>query len=275
MEFSEWLAEWGWTLIAIPFTAVFLIIITLAISTGKQQKEKEQKEREERERLQRLLVSNSPIKDYMPSKTIKGIFSLDYSHQKWRPEFFENCKPYGFDEIAGFELIENDVVISSSNTQTRGGVSRALAGGLIAGDVGALVGASTAGTHTDTVSKKEISSRKVRISLTNKEVNQIIIDIPLKMIKQSSVWGDRQVDYETEVLDQKGEIYKINSEGIAQEVISLLESAVSIASKNSLTQIDNNADSIIEEIKKYKELLDNGIISEDEFIKKKQQLMNI
>lgn len=38
MEFSEWLAEWGWTIIAIPFMAIVLIIFVIAFATAKEQK---------------------------------------------------------------------------------------------------------------------------------------------------------------------------------------------------------------------------------------------
>jgi len=273
MEFSAWLGEWGWTIFAIPMGLICLVFFFVAISAANDKANAEKKQREEKERLQRLLVSETEVTGYTPSKIISGLISVDYQNQKWRPEFFENCKTFGFDEIAKFELIQNDVVTSSTTTTTQGGISRALAGGLIAGDVGALVGASTARTRSNTVSKKDITSRIIRISLTNQEINHIIINVPIKMTKHSALIGNYLDNYETDMVVVGAESYKLTSEQAAQEIISLLESITEIAVRKFNSE--NCANNAIEEIKKYKELLDSGIITEEEFTKKKQQLMNI
>lgn len=273
MEFSEWLAEWGWTIFAAPVFIIVIVLWGIVIFVSKNQKAQEKREKEERERLTRLLTSETPIENYSPTKIIKGLFSVDYQSKRWRPEFFENCRAYGFGEISGFEYIENDKVVSSSTTSTQGGITRALAGGLLAGDAGAIIGASTARTRTNTVSTKEVTSRKIRISLTNMQVTQIVIDIPLYGKKQSSLLGELTIDYETEITEQNGETYKIGSEAAAQEIISMIEGIIAISSKDNTSSA--NADNTIEEIRRYKQLLDDGIISEEEFIKKKQQLMNI
>lgn len=273
MEFSEWLAEWGWIIFATPVFIFIIVLWGIVISVGKNQKAQEKREKEERERLTRLLTSETPIGDYSPTKTIMGLFSVDFQSQKWRPEIFENCYTYDFEEISGFELIENDTVVSSSTTNTQGGISRALVGGLIGGDTGAIIGASTARTHTDTISTKEVTSRKIRISLTNTRVTQVVIDVPLKSKVHSKFWGEVTKDYETEVTGQNIEPYKLGSEAAAQEIISLLESVTAISSKNDVTL--NSVDDTVGEIRKYKKLFDDGIISEEEFVKKKQQLMNI
>lgn len=201
--------------LAVPF----VISIILSVKHRNDPKPISQKEAEE-ERLKKHLTSETPIENYSPTKIIKDLFSVDYQSKRWRPEIFENCRAYDFGEISGFEFIENDRVTSSSTTSTQGGITRALAGGLLAGDAGAIIGASTARTHTNTVSTKEVTSRKIRISLTNMQVTQIVIDIPLKSKKYSKFWGESTVDYETEVTEQNGETYKISSEAAAQEIMA-------------------------------------------------------
>jgi hypothetical protein len=55
-----------------------------------------------------------------------------------------------YEDIKSYRIIENLVNKSETVTKQRGGVSRAIVGGAIAGGVGAVVGAMTADAHSTT-----------------------------------------------------------------------------------------------------------------------------
>jgi hypothetical protein len=55
-----------------------------------------------------------------------------------------------YEDIESYRIVENLVNKSETVTKQRGGVSRAIVGGAIAGGVGAVVGAMTADSHSTT-----------------------------------------------------------------------------------------------------------------------------
>jgi Bacterial PH domain/Short C-terminal domain len=77
--------------------------------------------------------------------------------------------------------------------------------------------------------------------------------------------------------------FKNISEGNAHTMVTFLKKQV-IASKNSpnknrslhmLSNTNTHTEDIFDEIRKYKELYDEGILTEDEFAAKKKQLLNL
>ena len=62
----------------------------------------------------------------------------------------------------------------------------------------------------------------------------------------------------------------------AEDIIAIL---TSISAENEKNQTNNsniqNTNDPITEVKRYKELLDNGIITQEEFDKKKKELLNL
>ena len=70
---------------------------------------------------------------------------------------------------------------------------------------------------------------------------------------------------------KSGSIYK-SASSIAQDIISILEI---ISHENEVSKNSSSSDSIAEEIKKYKELLDIGAITQEEFDAKKKQLLQL
>ena len=55
-----------------------------------------------------------------------------------------------YDDIESYQIIESTVSKSYTTTQQKGTISRAIVGGAIAGSVGAVVGAMSAGSKSDT-----------------------------------------------------------------------------------------------------------------------------
>jgi hypothetical protein len=66
-----------------------------------------------------------------------------------------NKKLIHYEDIASYEFVEINVDKSRTVTKQRGAVSRAIVGGAIAGGVGAMVGAMTADSHSETTYYKE------------------------------------------------------------------------------------------------------------------------
>ena len=62
----------------------------------------------------------------------------------------------------------------------------------------------------------------------------------------------------------------------AEDIVAILASIVSENEKNQANNSNvQNTNDPITEVKRYKELLDNGIITQEEFDKKKKELLNL
>lgn len=148
-----------------------------------------------------------------------------------------NCK-----DIIDFELIEDD------NSISKGGVGRALVGGVLFGGVGAIVGSSTA--H-----KKKETCTKLQIKITMNNIDNPVVYISL-------------IDYEVK---KNSLSYKINV-SLAQEILSLLDV---LCQANKSNMLNEKQGSDADEILKFKDLLDRGIITEEEFNAKKAKLLGL
>lgn len=161
---------------------------------------------------------------------------------------------FKFNELADFELIEDGGTIIKS----KGGVGRAVAGGLLFGGVGAIVGSTT--------SKKESNSLvhdlKITIYIGNRYHNKIVIPF----ISYLGKGGYKKEDY----------IYK-QSKKASTQFISLLNLIQSQGQVQPvyMSQAPMANNSSIDELKKLKELLDSGIITQSDFEAKKKQLLGI
>lgn len=152
---------------------------------------------------------------------------------------------FSFDEIIDFELLEN------GESLVKGGLGRAVVGGALLGGVGAVVGGVTGGKK----SKSICNDMKIRIALKDYYNENIYITL---------------IKSETKV---KSFTYKIAFKE-AQEILTILNNAVENTS-DSETSTNSVVCDPYEELKKCKELLDMGIISNDEFEQKKKQLLNL
>ena len=164
---------------------------------------------------------------------------IDDNH-KW---FFVNkkqkCDPvvYAFDEVEGYNF-EN--VGGKTVTKSKGGISRAVVGGLVAGPVGAVVGAGTSKHETETVGGILCLNIAVR-TLSGKQI--------VKVYKPP-----RGLDA-----------------FLNQCMAGKQEKAKEEVSNDRKQPILSSADELL----KWKELLEQGIITQEEFDVKKKQLLGI
>ena len=190
--------------------------------------------------------------NFMPTKKIGNYLYLDENNKKltipqglFRKKINEQ-KIYNYNDIVNFELIED------GNSISEGGVGRAIVGGALFGGIGAIVGGSTGHKH-----KQTCTNLKIKITLNN-------INNPVEYITFIN----------TEI-KKDSRLYKSYIK-IAQEIISVLQIICETnKSINISQQINSPSVSNIDELKKYKELLDCGAITEEEFEKKKKEILNL
>ena len=149
---------------------------------------------------------------------------------------------FSFDDIISYEYLEDGATI------TKGGLGTAAAGGLLFGGAGAIVGSNWGKKQKGVINKMSI-----RISTR-------LVDIPNIEI----------VVLNTEA--KKGGFLATSSKKEAMEILSLLDQITQSTEPPAET---NPPFSAADEIKKFKNLLDEGIITQEEFEEKKKQLLGI
>ena len=154
---------------------------------------------------------------------------------------------YSYDDVISYELLEDGEVI------TKGGVGRALIGAAVFGRTGAVVGAVTGGKRG-----KQICTN-LTIKITTKNMSNPAVFI--KLITSSK--AKNNINFKKEYEN-------------AQQILSALQIICDDrASKKIDLPITESTISIPDEIRKYKELMDDGIISKEEFLAKKKELLGI
>lgn len=151
---------------------------------------------------------------------------------------------FEYSQIVDFELLEDGESI------TKGGLGRAVAGGVLFGGVGAVVGAATGGKKTKSI----CNSMRIKITLRNAYAPVAYVDFIKTATKQDS------------------NAYK-QAQKNAQEALSALQIAVDKC--QTVPAAQEVSASAADEILKFKQLMDAGVISEDEFDAKKKQLLGL
>lgn len=157
---------------------------------------------------------------------------------------------YSYDELLSYGYYENEGQI-----QAKGGVGRAVVGGLIAGEAGAIVGSVTGSKTTRSV----VSSMMVTV----------VLDNPYRasyefILKNSS-----------SIRQGSGEYVRAKRE--ADKIVGFFDHV-----SGDTSPIENNepaptsgvSESISDEIVKLKNLMDQGILTEDEFAEAKRRLIS-
>ena len=179
---------------------------------------------------------------YLDEKRKKICLPMGLMKKKIDPD-----RIFNYDDILNYELLED------GNSVSKGGVGRAIVGGALFGDVGAIVGGSTGHKQKQTCTKLQIKITTNNIEHPAEYINFIIAEIR-----------------------KDNMIYK-NAYSSAQKVLSALDiicNPKSSASKEKKAETSSNK-STAEQIKEFKELLDSGAITEEEFEAKKKQLLDL
>lgn len=183
---------------------------------------------------------------FNPTKKVSTTLMIDETNKLFKV----NNDIFAYDNLLDYELLEDGESIS------KGGLGRAVAGGLLFGGVGAIVGGVTGGKKT----KGICTSLKLKITLKKAHCDNVYINF---------------INTETKT---SGFVYKTMKES-AEACVSALQiiademqtSANSSNESISVVQPISSADEIL----KFKTLLDQGIITQDEFNKKKAELLGL
>lgn len=153
---------------------------------------------------------------------------------------------FSFEEIVDYDLLENDISVAS------GGVGRTVFGAAVAGPVGGLLGSLTAKRKT----KKSIDSLALQITTSD-------FYFPSVMITYIN----------TETKSKSSKYLKEMSK--AKETMACLDIIFKTQVSSEVQQNYSNQSNPYEEVKKVKELLDMGIITQDEFELKKKEILGL
>lgn len=163
-----------------------------------------------------------------------GTLSIDATHELFAFGNVSKAKVspvfYRFNEVDSYEV---EIVGQKTITKKRGGITRALVGGALAGGVGAIVGSNTAKEETKQVGGTQI----LRVNMVTYTGRCQHISVP------------------------------------SQNVLAFLDEC--LLDKDTSIPQQQSASSSADEIMKYKNLLDQGIITQEEFDAKKKQLLGL
>jgi len=203
------------------------------------------------------------INGFLPTKkhqTSTGVIAIDDKAKRIALKSAEtNINNFGYSEILKCEVIEDGVTISmKTNT-----IGRALVGGLIAGGTGAIVGG---------LSGKEKQSKEVKfldLKIVLKDIDnpsykirffdakQISDDTKESICISDSLYGDQLKEAVGQITKWKDRIDVIIDKNSAKSEVA-----------------ETPALSISDELIKLKNLVEEGVISDEEFKQQKQKLLN-
>ncbi|VDG74712.1 Uncharacterised protein [Clostridium carnis] len=190
------------------------------------------------------------LNEFNTTRQIGKYIEFDENNKKFLiPDGFNgkkiNPKVHDYKDLLEYEVLEN------GSTITKGGLGSAVVGGLLFGGTGAIVGGIT-GKKTKSV----IDSLKIKITINNSNRPVEYINLITTQTKTNSL------------------LYK-SSYNLAQEIISMLSVIKESSNReNNVEDIENTGFSLADELRKLKELVDEGIISEEEFQNQKTKLLN-
>ena len=167
-------------------------------------------------------------------------------HLSYKPKHYTL---FSYDQLVDFEVLEDGTSVAS------GGLGRAVVGGVLFGGVGAVVGGVTGRKKS-----KEIC-KQLKIKLTVKDYFEpafYINVISTETKKKGLIWQKTMKEVENT---------------LAQ--LQLITNSLEQPDTPAEVEIPTQANDPVEEIRKYKALLDEGIISEDEFEAKKKELLGL
>lgn len=156
-----------------------------------------------------------------------------------------------YDRIVDFELLENGGSIA------KGGTGRAFVGGLLFGSTGAIVGSNTR------KQKKLCESLKIKLTIKDSESPSYYIDLITSPVDIGSKLYKQTME-EAQNIMSKLQLITSNSEDSTQPT-----------EQTSAPKVEAEHIDPVTEIRRYKELYDDGILTEEEFNQKKKQLLGI
>lgn len=193
-----------------------------------------------RDAISQQKINSELLKQFSSTKTFGTHLTIDETNHLWKLDHSNII--FRYNEIISYKLLED------GETITKGGLGSAIVGGVLFGGAGAIVGGAVGKKRT----KQEITEYKIKIVTKNAFYPNLYIDFLITGKIKSDSFS-----------------YKLYHDN-AQSILSALSVMVNTVSEQNTVSV-----SPAEEILKYKQLLDNGIISEEDFKNKKNQLLKM
>lgn len=164
---------------------------------------------------------------------------------------------YSFSNLVNYELYENNSVMQ------KGGVGRAVVGGVLFGGVGAIVGAQTR------KSQNIVDSLYIRLTLKSTGMRKIVF-INTKTDRDGIFYSMERKNAD-KVISELDLIMAKNQE-VTQPVLQVQTQPDSPTPPPA--QTEQQVVSVADELLKLKQLLDMGVLTDEEFNQQKQKLLN-
>lgn len=195
-------------------------------------------------------ISKKPSR-YFKSTNRYGEVEIDDVKKLFKLKF----NVYKFDDLNSYELLENGSSVMSGGL----GIGRALVGGVLAGGVGAVLG----GVTKKKKQKNHVDSLKILVTLKNRTPKSVT----LEYIKKKQ---DKDKKYEKILIKAKETMAGFDYIVSDLDVNRHNELVGVVSQSNKDTSLSPSV-----EIRNYKSLLDEGIISQEEFDAKKKDLLGL
>ncbi|MGL5382104.1 MAG: SHOCT domain-containing protein [Culicoidibacterales bacterium] len=219
-------------------------------------------------------------KEFKSTRNIENIIEINEENNTFRrlkPRDFEleianvikmfgrqtSDKVYELENVRSYELMDNNTVLSS------GGFGSAVVGGAVFGGAGAVTGAIIGKKN------KNMSHLKIKLFLNDIDNPVIYISISDKPVAKNSSAYDKQLKIADIIISTFDILFaKINNDQLSnlhQESVTSINNLEESIKLNEIEKFDND----VEVLKKFKFLLDEGIITQEEFDIKKRQILKI
>jgi len=203
-----------------------------------------------KDRIKRVEDNADRRVSFVATKKIGNYLYLDENKKRWLvPGSLGSIKKawiFDFSDIIEFELLENGGSVSS------GGIGRAVVGGILLGGVGAVVGGLSGGRSSVV--------NNLQVKITTKDMDNPAIYI--NFITGGASYKTRDFIYK-QLFKKAQNIMSTLSVIVDSEHVITVETIPASRSSNNIS-----------ELREYKQLLDEGIITEDEFNIKKKDLLS-
>ena len=227
-----------------------IAVVVVCVIIGLWAQSEDRRFLENKKSIQDKLIADKGVQidsEYTFENELSSVFIRFIVDAKHENVYFSNMgsefTAIPFSKIIGCEII--------TDSEVTGGVGRAVVGGVIAGGAGAIVGATTAKKHIMSCSlviyKNTIKDPTITLNLINTKTKT------------------------TDDVYRKAMAFANNVNASIKAILDLKNRAeISRRAIVTETHIDPT-----EELRKYKALLDEGIITEADFEQKKRQLLKL
>ncbi len=231
-------------LIALGVIIAVLIPASIVYATKSFIRDSKEKELARRE----LFGAGTSTPDYRPQFLMENVLSIDYKGIKLRPELYPDCMCIDFSELVSVTLLDDRSFYTT--TKNRGAAVNTFLGGAVAGEIGAIAGA-TSGTLVTT---SHSTLNGWTLVICTRKLHHKRLEIPFRVGGNITVIKNGK----HEVLPAAKAVERLRYElEELQEIVS-----------------DESSYDVIE-IRKYKRLYDEGILTEEEFSAKKKKILGI